>query len=249
MPSCPSSPALGNGDCVRGDGVMVPSFANQKPDLVPRLTVSGYFQIFLGAGNELNPLRDAFVCIQKRTNDEDRRGYFFKTKMAKTITPQKLRWYWANGKEIALLDVREEGPYAKAHPFWALSVPVSEIEVKLPPLVPRLSAPIVVYDDREGYVEDAVTRISALGYRDIAILEGGLSGYSHVGEVFRDVNVPSKAFGELVEAIRHTPSLPAPEVKQILENENDVVVLDARRYEEHYTMSIPRGQSCPGVLG
>ncbi|KAF4462893.1 hypothetical protein FALBO_10286 [Fusarium albosuccineum] len=166
--------------------------------------------------------------------------------MAKTITPQKLRWYWANRKEIALLDVREEGPYARAHPFWALSVPVSEIEVKLPPLVPRLSAPIVVYDDGEGYVEDAVTRISALGYQDIAILEGGLSGYSHAGEVFRDVNVPSKAFGELVEAIRHTPSLPAPEVKQILENENDVVVLDARRYEEHYTMSIPRGQSCPG---
>ncbi|KAF5024256.1 hypothetical protein F66182_3665 [Fusarium sp. NRRL 66182] len=166
--------------------------------------------------------------------------------MAKTITPQQLRRYWADGQEVALLDVREEGPYAKGHTFFALSVPVSEIEVKLPPLVPRLSAPIVVYDDGEGYVERAATRISALGYRDIAILDGGLSGYSHIGEVFRDVNVPSKAFGELVEAIRHTPSLPAPEARRIIEKEKDVVVLDARRYEEHCTMSIPGGQSCPG---
>ncbi|KAF4963070.1 hypothetical protein FSARC_8872 [Fusarium sarcochroum] len=166
--------------------------------------------------------------------------------MAKTITPQDLRRYWANRQEIALLDVREEGPYSIAHPFFALSVPVSEIEAKLPSLVPRLSAPIVVYDDGEGYVGQAVTRISVLGYRDIAVLEGGLAGYSHFGEVFRDVNVPSKAFGELVEAIRHTPSLPAPEIKRIIENERNVVVLDARRYEEYHTMSIPRGQSCPG---
>lgn len=166
--------------------------------------------------------------------------------MAKTITPHQLRHHWANRVEIALLDVREEGPYAEAHPFFALTVPVSEIEIKLPALAPRLSVPIVVYDNGEGYVERAVSRILAIGYRDVSVLEGGLSGYAQVGEVFRDVNVPSKAFGELVEAIRHTPSLPAPEIKQVLENEEDVVVLDARRYEEYHTMSIPRGQSCPG---
>jgi rhodanese-related sulfurtransferase len=166
--------------------------------------------------------------------------------MAKTISAHQLRHHWANRHEIALLDVREEGPYAEAHPFFALTVPVSETEQKLPALVPRLSAPIVVYDDGEGYVERAAPRILALGYRDVSILEGGLSGYALVGEVFRDVNVPSKAFGELVEAIRHTPSLPAREIKHVIENEEDVVVLDARRYEEYHTMSIPRGQSCPG---
>ncbi len=66
------------------------------------------------------------------------------------------------------------------------------------------------------------------------------------GEVFRDVNVPSKAFGELVEAIRHTPSLSANEVKALIEAEPDLVVLDARRFEEYRTMSIPRGVSVPG---
>lgn len=166
--------------------------------------------------------------------------------MAKSITAHELRRHWIDRREIALLDVREEGPYSLSHPLFALSVPVSEIEDRLPPLVPRLSAPIVVYDDGEGYADRAATRISALGYRDVAILEGGLSAYALAGEVYRDVNVPSKAFGELVEAIRHTPSLPAGDAKAVLEGGDDVVVLDVRRFEEYNTMSIPRGQSCPG---
>ncbi|VUC27956.1 unnamed protein product [Clonostachys rosea] len=166
--------------------------------------------------------------------------------MAKTIPAETLRRHWANQDEVALIDVREEGPYADAHPFFALTVPVSELEVKVPALIPRLSVHIVVYDDGEGYAERAVPRLEAIGYLDVSILSGGLSGYARVGEVFRDVNVPSKAFGELVEAIRHTPSLPAHEIKKLIDSEKDVVVLDSRRFEEYHTMSIPRGQSCPG---
>jgi rhodanese-related sulfurtransferase len=166
--------------------------------------------------------------------------------MTKVITACKLRQHWVNRQEIALLDVREEGPYSESHPLFALSVPVSEIEKKLPSLVPRLSTTIAVYDDGEGYVDRAAARISALGYRDVAILEDGLSGYALVGEVYRDVNVPSKAFGELVESINHTPSLSARDVKDLLESEADVAILDARRFTEFNTMSIPRGRSCPG---
>ncbi|KAJ5739091.1 hypothetical protein N7533_011875 [Penicillium manginii] len=164
----------------------------------------------------------------------------------KLITAHELRRHWLNRLEIALLDVREEGPFSKSHPLFALSVPVSEIEEKLPPLVPRHATPVVVYDNGEGYVERAVARIAALGYSDVAILDGGLVGYTRVGEVYRDVNVPSKAFGELVESIRHTPSLSAKEAKDFLDRERNVVVLDARRFSEYSTMSIPRGRSCPG---
>ena len=166
--------------------------------------------------------------------------------MAKTITPQALRRAWSNNHEIALVDVREEGLYALSHPFFALTIPISELEVKLPPLVPRLSAPVVVYDSGQGYTTPAAKRILDLGYSDVAILEGGLEAYAKVGEVFRDVNVPSKAFGELVEAIRATPSLPAEEVKKAIDNKDDVVILDARRYEEYHTMCLPNSRSCPG---
>jgi rhodanese-related sulfurtransferase len=165
---------------------------------------------------------------------------------ARLISPTELRRRWRAGEEVALLDVREEGPYSLSHPFFAVSLPLSQIELRILDLVPRLSAPIVVYDDGEGLAARAFQRIAALGYSDVAILDGGLSGYALSGEVFRDVNVPSKAFGELVEAIRHTPSLSADEAKALIESENNLVVLDARRFEEYRTMSIPRGVSVPG---
>lgn len=167
--------------------------------------------------------------------------------MPRTTTPQALRHRWVNGLEVALIDVREEGPYSIAHPLFAVTIPVTELEDKLPALVPLTSVPVVVYDDGEGYAERAVPRIEALGFTDVSILEGGLSSYSRVGEVYRDVNVPSKAFGELVEAIRGTPSRPPREINDLLSDaDSDIVVLDARRFEEYNTMSIPRGRSCPG---
>jgi len=164
----------------------------------------------------------------------------------KTITAAELRHLWVIGAEVALLDVREEGPYAEAHPLFALTVPVSEVEAQLPRLIPRLGVPIVVYDNGEGYAEPAGERIHAMGYTDVAVLEGGLSAYRAVGELYRDVNVPSKAFGELVESIHNTPSLPAEEVAALIGTQADVVVLDARRFEEFNTMSIPHGRSVPG---
>jgi len=163
-----------------------------------------------------------------------------------SVSAHELRRRWRAGEEVALLDVREEGPYSLAHPFFAVSLPLSQIELRILDLIPRMSAPIVVYDNGEGYAQRAVSRISAIGYSDISILDGGLAAYAAVGEVFRDVNVPSKSFGELVEAIRHTPSLSADEAKALIEREADLVVLDARRFEEYRTMSIPRGVSVPG---
>jgi rhodanese-related sulfurtransferase len=150
--------------------------------------------------------------------------------------------------EIALLDVREEGPFAEAHPLFAASLPVGRIELEIADRVPRRSTQIVVYDNGEGLNVIAVERLRALGYTDVSILEGGLDGWRQAGgEIFRDVNTPSKAFGELVEARRHTPSLSAVEVKALLDAHADVVVLDARRFDEYRTMSIPTAVSVPGA--
>lgn len=114
--------------------------------------------------------------------------------------------------------------------------------------MPRRDTPITVYDDSEGLAPVAAQRLLDLGYSDVALLDGGLSGWRNAGgELFRDVNVPSKAFGELVEAERHTPSLAAEEVQALLDARADAVILDARRFDEYQTMSIPGGISVPGA--
>ena len=106
----------------------------------------------------------------------------------------------------------------------------------------------MVYDNGEGLAEPAARTLRQLGYTDVALLEGGLQGWRDAGgELFKDVNVPSKAFGELVESQRHTPSLAAEEVLALIDSQADVVVLDARRFDEYQTMSIPGGISVPGA--
>jgi rhodanese-related sulfurtransferase len=152
------------------------------------------------------------------------------------------------GEEVALLDVREEAPFAEAHPLFAANLPLSRLEIEAYPRIPRRDTAITVYDNGEGLAERAVERLAQLGYSNLALLQGGLDGWRQAGgELFIDVNVPSKAFGELVEHERHTPSLSAEQVKALLDAKADVVVLDARRFDEYQTMSIPTGISVPGA--
>ena len=153
-----------------------------------------------------------------------------------------------NKEELALIDVREEAPFAKNHPLFAVNISLSRLELEIYARVPRFSTPITVYDDGEGRAEIAVERLIRLGYQDVALLDGGLAGWrSAGGELFEDVNVPSKSFGELVESIRQTPFLTAHQVKTLIDQQADIVVLDARRFDEYQTMNIPGSISVPGA--
>lgn len=154
------------------------------------------------------------------------------------------------GAEIALLDVREEDPFAQAHPLWAANLPLSRTEIEAWRRIPRRDTLIVLFGEHRGtdLAPLAAKRLVGLGYTQVHLLEGGLEGWRAAGgELFRDVNVPSKSFGELVEHERHTPSLSAPEVKALIDERANVVVLDARRFDEYQTMSIPGATSVPGA--
>ena len=165
-----------------------------------------------------------------------------------TVTPREVRQDWIARREIALLDLREEDPFARAHPLFASQLPLSRLELEILDRVPRKDAKIVLYDNGEGLVSAAGKRLAALGYTQIRALAGGLQGWKDAGyELFQDVNSYSKAFGELVEARRHTPSLPAQEVQARIDQGADQVILDARRFEEYATMSIPGSVSTPGA--
>lgn len=168
--------------------------------------------------------------------------------VAQTASPAEVRRDLLLRREIALLDLREEDPYAKDHPLFAANLPLGRLEVEVLDRIPRKDTPIVVYDASEGLTGAAIERLSRLGYSAVRVLDGGLEGWRRAGlELFQDVNSASKAFGELVEARRHTPSLAAPDAKDLIDNDPAVVVLDARRYDEFQTMSIPKGTSVPGA--
>jgi rhodanese-related sulfurtransferase len=149
--------------------------------------------------------------------------------------------------------VREEDPHAQAHPLFAANFPLSRVELDAYSKLPRRDVQIVTLDEGDVSLAEsdamlAARRLVALGFTRVAVFAGGVRAWQAAGgELFRDVNVPSKSFGEFVEAKRHTPSLSAPEVKALIDQQADVVIVDARRYDEYNTMSIPTATSCPGA--
>jgi rhodanese-related sulfurtransferase len=165
-----------------------------------------------------------------------------------TVTPSDIRTALLLRHEIALLDVRHEAQFATGHPLFAANMAEGRIALEAAVRLPRKDVPIVLYDDGDGLVAPAAERLAALGYINVRALAGGLKAWRDAGyEVFEDVNSYSKAFGELVEERRHTPSLSADEVASLIASKADIAILDVRRFDEYTTMNIPGAQSVPGA--
>ncbi|HEV2334372.1 MAG TPA: rhodanese-like domain-containing protein [Stellaceae bacterium] len=176
--------------------------------------------------------------------------------MTKTgVSPTEVRAMLQDGAEIAFMDVREEGVFAdEGHPLFANSVPLSRLELMIGELVPRKSARIVILDggpgalDGEDLAERAAGRLGQMGYRDLSIMTGGARAWAAAGfELFTGVNVPSKAFGELVEHRCKTPHIGASELKRRIDAGEDVLIVDSRPLAEFRNMSIPGAFDCPGA--
>jgi rhodanese-related sulfurtransferase len=165
-----------------------------------------------------------------------------------TVTPSHIRTALLFRDEIALLDVRHEAAFATGHPLFAANMAADRIALEAETRLPRKDAQIVVYDAGEGLSPVAIDRLKALGYTDVRALEGGLGAWRAAGyELFQDVNSYAKAFGELVELRRHTPSLSADEVSALIANDANIRILDVRRFDEYTTMNIPGSISVPGA--
>jgi rhodanese-related sulfurtransferase len=164
------------------------------------------------------------------------------------ITASQVRCALLLREEIALLDLRHEAAFATGHPLFAANMAADRIALEAEARLPRKDVSVVVYDAGEGLVASATDRLTALGYTNVRQLDGGLEGWRQAGyELFQDVNSYAKAFGELVESRRHTPSLGADDVAALIAAKANIAILDVRRFDEYATMNIPGSISVPGA--
>ena len=162
-----------------------------------------------------------------------------------------------SGEVFAFFDVREEGEFStKGHPLFATPLPLSRLEPRAFALLPDPHTRIVLMDSgEEGQIRNGPAAPTApprssqqLGYTNVAVMKGGLKAWRDAGyEVFTGVNVPSKAFGEVVEHDNDTPRIDAADVQKLVDAKADMVILDSRPMPEFNNMSIPGGVDCPGA--
>ncbi|HEV7801033.1 MAG TPA: rhodanese-like domain-containing protein [Burkholderiales bacterium] len=168
---------------------------------------------------------------------------------ASVIRAAELRRMLDDGGEIALLDVREEGVFARdGHILLASNVPLSHLEMRVSALLPRQSVRIVVCDGGEGLAATAASRLVELGYNDVKQLEGGALAWAEAGfRLYTGVYVPSKAFGEYILHHDEPPEVTAAELHAWKSDGRDMVILDSRPLDEYRRNSIPGAIDCPSA--
>ncbi|MGH7120065.1 MAG: rhodanese-like domain-containing protein [Acetobacteraceae bacterium] len=163
------------------------------------------------------------------------------------ITPEVLAQRLGERSELAILDAREMGEFGQAHLFWAVPCPLSIADLIAPQLLPRRSVPVVAVDAGLGHAERLAATLERLGFHDVSLLGGGIEAWRGAGfALFNGINVPSKAFGEWVEQHYATESIDATELKQCCDTGTQMLIFDARTFEEFGRMNIPGGISVPG---
>lgn len=176
---------------------------------------------------------------------------------AKILTPllsaSQVKEMLKANEVFAFFDVREEGEFStQGHPLFATPLPLSRLEPRAFALLPDPHTRIVLMDSGDegqmGRANRAAARLSELGYTNLAVMKDGLKGWREAGyEIFTGVNVPSKAFGEIVEHENDTPRIDAADLQKLVDSKADLVILDSRPMPEFNNMSIPGGIDCPGA--
>ena len=82
--------------------------------------------------------------------------------MTAYIDSPTLKAWLSDGRELALLDVREHGQFGEGHLFFAIPLPYSRFELGLPALLPNPAVRVVLCDGGDGIAERAARRAEAL---------------------------------------------------------------------------------------
>jgi rhodanese-related sulfurtransferase len=167
--------------------------------------------------------------------------------MAQPITPAQLDELFRGTTPFALVDVREPGEYNASHIPGSSLIPRRMLEFDLPVAVPHPDSLTVLCDDDCQRVARAVQTVEAMGYSNVAWLDGGVNRWMSLDyETEWGVNVPSKDFGEKVEVVHHVPEIDAIELRSRMDRGEKMVILDTRTPEEYRRFCIPGGRSLPG---
>src|SRR5215471_8621310 len=167
--------------------------------------------------------------------------------MARTISCSDLQLLLNGDVPFALVDVREAGEYNSSHIPGASLISRRQLEFVLSSAVPYAGTPIVLCDDDGRRARLASATAERMGYRDVSVLEGGINRWVTENRPTEwGSNVPSKDFGEKVEAVYHVPEIEAKDLAERLAKGEKLVILDSRTPEEFRRFCIPGGRSVPG---
>lgn len=166
--------------------------------------------------------------------------------MADSISATEANARVLGSGEIALIDLREPGPFSEGHPLFAVPCPFSLLETSIGALVPNQSCPLLLLDADDGIAVAAASILADMGYTDVTVIARGAPGWAAEGlTLYKGVHVPSKTLGELAELALHPKPLPPEDLARWRQDGRDFLFFDTRPAAEHTEMTVPGAVSLP----
>ncbi len=174
---------------------------------------------------------------------------------ARTVTVDGLVAALSAEHPPLLLDVRDMIESERGHIPGAAVLPRRRIEFRIGTLVRDRATPLVVNDGGEEVAPDlrdpraalAAATIVALGYRDVAVLVGGLAAWRQAGlPVMSGTQVSSKAFGRRIGDLERVPTISVNTLRRWQQEGRRVALCDVRGAAEHTEGCVPGAVSVPG---
>ncbi|MDP3137711.1 MAG: rhodanese-like domain-containing protein [Burkholderiaceae bacterium] len=165
--------------------------------------------------------------------------------MERQTSAASLQAALAAREPLALLDVREMGEYRLGHIFGATPLPLGDLEERARRYVPQPHLEVVVCGGDDGRQGRAAQRLRAMGFSNVSVLAGGVSGWQQEGRAgATGWGFEGKQFGEQVAVAERIPHVDAEEVAAGLDDP-EVIVLDSRTPAEFLKGHIPGARWLP----
>lgn len=162
------------------------------------------------------------------------------------VSPAELKKALADGREYALLDVRERGHYAGGHLLAAINLPLSRLELCMRRFVPRHGTRVLLCDAGGGHAQKAAAVMAAAGYVDVSVVDGGVHACTGAGfRLFRNHYALPYAFGLYVSQRYRLPEIAPGQLAAALGSSRPPVVIDSRTAEEYREASVPGAINLP----
>src|SRR5260370_14124156 len=172
--------------------------------------------------------------------------------MAQTITAAALKSLLDAQATFALIDIREPGEYNDSHIPGASLVPRRQLEFRLGRLVPYRGTRVIVCDDDGRRAPLAAATLEGMGFRQVAVLEGGINRWTTVGYPTEwGVNVPSKDFGEKMQVVHQIAEMHPEELDARQRRRGESVPIGPRPPRGPSPTTLPGTRpptTCPGPL-
>lgn len=167
---------------------------------------------------------------------------------ARTIDSKTFRQWLADGKELAVLDVRDSATVGYASPEFATNLPAGQVEAEIDRFIPHKVVRTVLADDGSGVAEQLIERLAQRGRSQLFALAGGIPEWTKDGvEGLPTFDTPGVDFSLAIRDEKGTPVITVAKLAALRGKKADVIVLDSRTVAEFDKDHVPGAISVPGA--